>query len=150
MPASRRRESILSAATDVCAQAGYQRGKVSAVAARIGVSEPVILQNFGSKSTLFATVLERATGRLCASLRHPDATGGSVTEFLAEVLSSRHLNALHSQGSVGVLFADAMDLNAEPTVADAARATVAKVADALADLAIESLVRSPALGDLGS
>ena len=56
LPAAERRETILRAATEVFAQAGYRAGKVSDVAARVGVSEPVIFQNFGSKAALFAAV----------------------------------------------------------------------------------------------
>ena len=54
LPAADRRETILLAATDVFAQAGYRAAKVCDVAARIGVTEPVIFQNFGSKAALFA------------------------------------------------------------------------------------------------
>ena len=60
LTAEQRRESILNAATEVFAAAGYRAAKVSDVAARIGVSEPVIFQNFGSKEALYAAVLDRA------------------------------------------------------------------------------------------
>ena len=52
MTAEQRRTSILDAATEVFAAAGYRAGKVSDVAARVGVTEPVIFQNFGSKAAL--------------------------------------------------------------------------------------------------
>ncbi|HEY2265019.1 MAG TPA: helix-turn-helix domain-containing protein, partial [Streptosporangiaceae bacterium] len=52
--AAQRRESILAAAVEVFSAAGYRAGKVSDVAALVGVSEPVIFQNFGSKAALFA------------------------------------------------------------------------------------------------
>src|SRR5487761_1059701 len=56
LTAGQRRETILEAATEVFAASGYRAGKVSDVAARIGVTEPVIFQNFGSKAALFAAV----------------------------------------------------------------------------------------------
>jgi len=50
MSAEDRRESILAAATEVFVEVGHLRGKASAVARRVGVSEPVVFQNFGTKS----------------------------------------------------------------------------------------------------
>ena len=70
LPAAERRETILRAATEVFALAGYRAAKVSDVADRIGVTEPVIFQNFGSKAALFAAVLERAAAEIGASLDH--------------------------------------------------------------------------------
>jgi AcrR family transcriptional regulator len=71
LSAAERRETILRAATEVFAEAGYRAGKVSDVAARVGVTEPVIFQNFGSKAALFAAVLERAAADIRASLDAP-------------------------------------------------------------------------------
>src|SRR5215469_14267528 len=62
LSAEQRRESILQAAVEVFAASGYRAGKVSEVAARVGVSEPVVFQNFGSKAALFAAVLDRVAG----------------------------------------------------------------------------------------
>ncbi len=74
-----RRETILRAAAEVFGQAGYRAGKVSDVAARVGVTEPVIFQNFGSKAALFAAVLERAAADIQASLDDLAAGFGSVS-----------------------------------------------------------------------
>jgi AcrR family transcriptional regulator len=63
LPAAERRETILRAAATVFAESGYRAAKVSDVAARVGVSEPVIFQNFGSKAALFTAVVGRAPPR---------------------------------------------------------------------------------------
>jgi AcrR family transcriptional regulator len=86
MPAAERRETILRAAAEVFAEAGYRAGKVSDVAARVGVTEPVIFQNFGSKAALFAAVLERAAAEVRASLDEMAAGAGSASGLLAHVL----------------------------------------------------------------
>src|SRR3984885_6896151 len=78
LSAAERRETILRAATEVFAEAGYRAGKVSDVAARVGVTEPVIFQNFGSKAALFAAVLERAAAQVRASLDERLAGFGSA------------------------------------------------------------------------
>ena len=67
-PAAERRETILRAAAEVFADAGYRAAKVSDVAALVGVTEPVIFQNFGSKAAPFAAVVERAAAEVAASM----------------------------------------------------------------------------------
>src|SRR5215471_8699595 len=89
LPAEQRRESILAAATEVFAAAGYRAGKMSDVAARVGVSEPVIFQNFGSKAALYAAVLDRVSRELRARLDALSGHIGSPADLLAEVLSPR-------------------------------------------------------------
>jgi len=90
MSAGQRRESILKAATEVFTTAGYRAGKVSDVAARVGVTEPVIFQNFGSKAALFAAVLDRVAEDLRAELDTLVKRHGSATELLAHVLNAPH------------------------------------------------------------
>jgi AcrR family transcriptional regulator len=144
LPAAERRETILRAATEVFALAGYRAAKVSDVADRIGVTEPVIFQNFGSKAALFAAVLERAAAEIRASL--DDAADGSVAAsgLLARILSQPahgrpgqaapgpHIS--QAGAAYGVLFADAAALAAEPDLAGPARDAFRAVAGHLADL----------------
>ena len=86
LPAAERRETILRAAAEVFAEAGYRAAKVSDVAQRVGVTEPVIFQNFGSKAGLFAAVVERAAAEARASLDDLAAGFGSASGLLAHVL----------------------------------------------------------------
>jgi len=159
LPAAERRETILHAATEVFAQAGYRAAKVSDVADRIGVTEPVIFQHFGSKAALFAAVLERAAAEIRASLDAPaDGSGssGGAAGLLARILSGSahgrpgqgaatgphllpaeaatdpHLSPVGA--AYGVLFADAAALAAEPDLAGLAREAFQAVAAHLADL----------------
>jgi len=136
--AEQRRESILKAALEVFTAAGYRAGKVSDVAARVGVSEPVIFQNFGSKAALFAAVLDRLAVDVRAELQTLAGHFGSVPDLLAHVLgpSHAHLGPSHAHvpGSHGVLFADAATLAAEPDLTEPARRAVRTVADHLVDL----------------
>jgi AcrR family transcriptional regulator len=154
LPAAERRETILHAATEVFAQSGYRAAKVSDVADRIGVTEPVIFQNFGSKAALFAAVLERAAAEIRASLNASaggsDGSGGSGGSGGAAGLLTRILSgAAHGrpgQGAAadphlspagaayGVLFADAAALAAEPDLAGLAREAFQAVAAHLVDL----------------
>jgi AcrR family transcriptional regulator len=85
LPAAERRESILRAAAEVFAQAGYRAAKVSDVAERVGVTEPVIFQNFGSKAALYAAVLDRMAGQTQAGLEALTDHHGSSPWPLAPV-----------------------------------------------------------------
>src|SRR5947208_14385933 len=83
LTAEQRRESILNAASEVFAAAGYRAAKVSDVAARIGVSEPVIFQNFGSKEALYAAVLDRVAHRSPAELHAQAGQPGAAPRLPA-------------------------------------------------------------------
>lgn len=134
LSAERRRETILEAATEVFAASGYRAGKVSDMAARIGVTEPVIFQNFGSKAALFAAVLDRLADDVHASL---DALAGhhdSVASLLAHVLSPGDDPAFHAPGKHRTLFTDAAGLIADPEAGEAAARVARVLAGHLADL----------------
>lgn len=149
LAAAERRETILRAAAEVFSQAGYRATRISDVAARVGVTEPVIFQNFGSKAALFAAVLERAAGQARASLDDLAAESGSASALLAHVLAhvpsgqpgqvtaeprTGHNGSAHAGTAYGVLFADATALTTEPELTGPARAAVRTIAAHLADL----------------
>ncbi|WP_439383260.1 TetR family transcriptional regulator [Amycolatopsis lexingtonensis] len=137
LTAEQRRETILAAATAVFAERGYQRTKTAEIAAAVGVSEPVIFQNFGTKAELFAAVLEHATTVAVAMLDGIRATRQPVTETLRHLLAPEHLDAMHAPGSVGVLFAEGTTSGADPVVRTASRAAVRRVVDEFAELLAE-------------
>ena len=138
LTAGQRRETILEAATEVFAASGYRAGKVSDVAARIGVTEPVVFQNFGSKSALFAAVLERLAGDVRASLDDLADHHDSVASLLAHIVSpgpgAGPGAGPHDARSHRTLFADAAALVADPEAGEAAVRVARVVAAHLADL----------------
>jgi AcrR family transcriptional regulator len=135
LAAADRRASIVKAAGELFAEVGYQRGRVSDVAARLGVTEPVVFQNFGSKAALYAAVLNEAADTLVTELRAVlDDDSASAVAVLGEILAPRHIDRMHAQGSPGALFADAVALTTEPGIEEAARRGLREVADALVDL----------------
>jgi AcrR family transcriptional regulator len=134
LTAEQRRESILNAATEVFAAAGYRAAKVSDVAARIGVSEPVIFQNFGSKEALYAAVLDRAAHRILGELQAHADQDGPAAEVLAHVLSPSRARGRHGPGSPGMLLGDAATLLADPGLTEPARNVARSLAGHLADL----------------
>jgi AcrR family transcriptional regulator len=137
MTAEARRTSIVVAASELFAKVGYQRCRMSDVAARVGVTEPVVFQNFGSKASLYAAVLEYAATEMSAALRTSGQAAGSISAALHQLVTPEHLDRLHASGAPGALFADAVSLTTEPGVTAAARKAMRRVADALADLLSE-------------
>ena len=137
LPAAERRETILDAAAEIFARAGYRVAKVSDVAARLGITEPVIFQNFGSKAALFAAVVERAAAQVGALLDDPAEALGSASGLLAHIITGSgapHDGTGHPGAEYGVLFADAIALAAEPGLAGPARTALRTIAAHLADL----------------
>ncbi|MFI1164624.1 TetR/AcrR family transcriptional regulator [Streptomyces sp. NPDC020801] len=144
LPAAERRASILVAATEVFSEVGYQRGKVSEIARRVGVTEPVVFQNFGSKSALYQAALEHAIGDVSALLGRAADSGRPVPELLAAFLDPAHMDRFHQPGSHGFLFADATALAHDPALGEALRQVHQHFARALADL----LRRGQGAGDI--
>lgn len=138
MPAAQRRESILTAAATVFAGAGYSAAKMSDIAELVGVSEPVVFQNFGSKPALFAAVLDRAAEQARASLADAVARFGSAGGLLAHVLG--HVAAGQPAGHgahpapPGALFAVAVALAADPAAPRVPGGALRALAGHLADI----------------
>src|SRR5690349_9386398 len=101
------------------------------VARRVGVSEPVVFQNFGSKAAVFAAVIEDAHARMAAGLRERAATYPSVGAWLRDFLTGDHG---HARNHSPVMFADALSAPGEPRVQEAFRRAHRAVARVLADL----------------
>lgn len=153
LTAQRRRETILDAATEVFAASGYRAGKVSDVAARIGVTEPVVFQNFGSKAALFAAVLDRLAGEVGTSLddlaAHHESAAGLLTHILGPSGAEAHGQGATEHGATRpgatepaatrhgahrTLFGDAAALIADPEAGEAYAHVARVVAGHLADL----------------
>ncbi|MER5602593.1 TetR/AcrR family transcriptional regulator [Streptomyces sp. NPDC002265] len=64
MPRKDRERLILEAAAEEFGAKGYARGSTATVAARAGITKPMIYEYFGSKDGLYLTCLERAGTRL--------------------------------------------------------------------------------------
>ncbi|WP_433679335.1 TetR/AcrR family transcriptional regulator [Nocardia sp. CA-119907] len=134
LSAADRRASIIDAATQVFAESGYQRATMGQIAARLGVTEPVLFQNFGSKNALYAAVVAHASGHMAAMMRAFAEHTDSIGEVLTQLLNPEHIDELHSPGSLGVIFADAMTLTAEPAIEAAVRQHVGELASVLGEV----------------
>ncbi|MDQ1539782.1 MAG: hypothetical protein QOH29_508 [Actinomycetota bacterium] len=64
MTGKERREQLLDVGRSLFAERGYDGTAVEEVAARAGVSKPVVYEHFGGKEGLYAVVVDREVGRL--------------------------------------------------------------------------------------
>jgi AcrR family transcriptional regulator len=134
LAAAARRITILDAAIPVFATAGYEQTRMSDVAAHVGVTEPVVYQNFGTKAELFAAALERVSEQAAAHLRQLSIEHGSLDVWLRHLLAAEHLDHLHTAPMFGVLFEDAHRLQFDPDVRAALQRSTTRVAEAIAGL----------------
>jgi AcrR family transcriptional regulator len=133
--AAARRETIVATALPIFATAGYKLARVSDIADRVGVTEPVIFRNFRSKAELFAAVLQRASDDLAGRLAALTEEGDDMFELVCRLLSAEHLDREHQSGGFGVLFTEAETARPEGTgIPEAAYQARARVVEALAGL----------------
>ncbi|MCD0447795.1 TetR/AcrR family transcriptional regulator [Actinocorallia sp. API 0066] len=68
MSASERREQLLGVGRELFAERGFDGTSVEEIAAKAGVSKPVVYEHFGGKEGLYAVVVDREMERLLASV----------------------------------------------------------------------------------
>jgi AcrR family transcriptional regulator len=131
--AAARRETILAAAIPEFAAAGYDRTRISDIAVKVGVTEPVVFQNFGSKSGLFVAVLERMSDEVARYLAVLGEHSPDVAELLSTLLAHEHQDQMHGPGAFGTVFAEAAN-SPEPSIRKAGRRAHARTVQAVVEL----------------
>jgi AcrR family transcriptional regulator len=131
--AAARRETIVTAAIPAFAASSFDRTRMSDIAVRVGVTEPVVFQNFGSKSGLFVAVLERMSDEVVQHLAELGERSRDVAELLNTLLSHEHQDRMHGPGAFGTVFAEAA-ASSDPSIRKAGRRAHAKTLQALVEL----------------
>jgi len=134
LTAAARRVSILAVAIPEFAAAGYDRTRVSDIAAKVGVTEPVIFQNFGTKSDLFVGVLEQATNELVGYLAMLREQSRNVAELLSVLLGHELQDRMHAGGGLGAMFAKAAANSSAPSIRRAGHRAHDRIRGAVAGL----------------
>lgn len=133
LDAGARRETILRAAIPEFAASGYDRTRVSDIAARVGVTEPVVFQNFGTKSGLFVSVLDRVSDEVVRYLSVLGDHSKNLTELLSVLLAHELQDRMHGPGAFGAMFAEAAN-SLEPSVRKVGRQAHARTVQAVVEL----------------
>ena len=83
MSGTERREQLLDVGRRLFAEKGFESVSVEEIAAKAGVSKPVVYEHFGGKEGLYAVVVDREMNHLFASIQ--DAlTGGNARVLLEQ------------------------------------------------------------------
>jgi AcrR family transcriptional regulator len=131
--AAARRETILAAAIPEFAASGYDRTRIWDIAVKLGVTEPVVFQNFGSKSGLFVAVLERMSDEVVRYLAMLGEHSSDVAELLTTLLAHEHQDKMHGPGAFGSVFAEAAN-SSEPSIRKAGRRAHTRTVQAVVEL----------------
>ncbi|MHA6510999.1 TetR/AcrR family transcriptional regulator [Tessaracoccus sp. Z1128] len=84
MTSAQRREQLLEIARELFAERGFEGTSVEEIAARAGVSKPVVYEHFGGKEGAYAVVVDRETQVLHTSIRTALTTPGAGSRELLE------------------------------------------------------------------
>lgn len=84
MTAAQRREQLLEIARELFAEKGFEGTSVEEIAARAGVSKPVVYEHFGGKEGAYAVVVDRESRRLHDDIRRALTTPNARPRELLE------------------------------------------------------------------
>ncbi|GII99179.1 TetR family transcriptional regulator [Sediminihabitans luteus] len=76
MTASQRREQLVAVSRGLFAEKGFEGTSVEEIAARAGVSKPVVYEHFGGKEGIYAVVVDREVQALTGALTGALSAGG--------------------------------------------------------------------------
>jgi len=96
MTGKERREQLLDVGRQLFAERGYDGTAVEEIAARAGVSKPVVYEHFGGKEGLYAVVVDREVQRLMDSFS--TALSGDSPKVLLEQACLVLLTYVEEQG----------------------------------------------------
>jgi AcrR family transcriptional regulator len=147
LDAAARRETILDAAISAFAAAGYDQTRVSDIAATVGVTEPVVFQNFGTKADLFAAVLDRISEDGAGQMATIVDGRGDVIDLVSRFLAPDVQERMHTSGGLGVLYAEA-DARGEESIREAFRRALARTAEGMAAILRRGQAEGSIRGDV--
>ena len=102
LPRARRREQILTAATEAFARSGFAATSLEDIAAEAGVTRVILYRHFDSKTSLYQAVLDRMCARLDAHVAEP--VGGFTDASIDGLLDA----AMESPAGFRLLFKHAL------------------------------------------
>ncbi len=83
MTGTQRREQLLDVGRSLFAEKGFDGTSIEEIAARAGVSKPVVYEHFGGKEGLYAVVVDREVSRMLETVTE-GLSGGTARELLEQ------------------------------------------------------------------
>ena len=85
LPAERRRATLMTAASQLFAERGYDHASLDELAARVGVTKPIVYRHFASKKDLYLHLLAVHRDDLLSTLAKEMATPGALEHRVPRV-----------------------------------------------------------------
>ncbi|WP_431280120.1 TetR/AcrR family transcriptional regulator [Leifsonia poae] len=123
IPADKRREQILAAASLVFGERGYFGATTDQIAKAAGISQPYVVRMFGTKENLFLEVLGRALDKLIRSFDETIAgwkANGSPDDEIGRLLGTAYVNLIEDRGILLSLM-QAFSMGHDPVIGKKAR-----------------------------
>jgi AcrR family transcriptional regulator len=83
MTGKERRQQLLDVGRSLFAEKGFDGTSIEEIAARAGVSKPVVYEHFGGKEGLYAVVVDREVDRMLGTVTE-GLSGGTARELLEQ------------------------------------------------------------------
>lgn len=95
MSGTERREQLIGVGRSIFAERGFEATTVEEIAAKAGVSKPVVYEHFGGKEGLYAVVVDREMGTLLGAVTTA-LSGGGTTRAVVESAAMALLDYIES------------------------------------------------------
>ena len=95
MSGTERREQLIGVGRTIFAARGFEAATVEEIAAKAGVSKPVVYEHFGGKEGLYAVVVDREMGTLLGAVTTA-LSGGGTTRAVVESAAMALLDYIES------------------------------------------------------
>ena len=114
MSRSERRTQLLDAARQVFVASGYHAAAMDDIAARAGISKPVLYQHFPGKLELYLALLDAGAGQMTAAVREALASTNDNEERVTATIAAYFAFMADPESTFRLVFES--DLTAEPAV----------------------------------
>jgi AcrR family transcriptional regulator len=104
--ASDRREEIVSAATELFYEYGFQKATMRDICRKIGITQAALYYHFRNKEEILYTIIERSSNNLHLLLRSCFSENKDPVEKLKNAISQHILSIKHSREGAKIIIED--------------------------------------------
>ena len=135
LPKGERREQLMAAAREEFVKVGYHETAMDDIAARAGVTKPVVYQHFASKRDLYLAILDEGSRRFLRQIRGALRSTQDNRQRVHETIRAYFQFVAHDDADYRLLFES--DLANLPEVARRTHRVADKCAQMVADVIAE-------------
>jgi AcrR family transcriptional regulator len=132
LPRHARRAQLLESALDVFASQGYHAAAMDDIAAKAGVSKPVLYQHFPGKLDLYLALLDAACDEVIDNCRQALAATHDNKTRVAAAMAAFYSYVAGERGAFRLVFES--DLTSEPAVREQVEHVTSECASMIADV----------------